>query len=197
MAGRKRWRAAGLSVGTDGSICCRYSHRWTGRPRWTRPLPAFMQRWWPRWVSGLHKRRNPAASRHWPGAAAAFSTPCYRSDYGRISSNAVSPCLRQCACLPATPASRSGKPGWRWIHWSSEMCLALPVKVIELGANDTAIVDLGGVKKEISLALLDDVNIGDYVILHVGYALSKLDPEEAEKTLALFAEMNETGLAAS
>jgi hydrogenase expression/formation protein HypC len=77
------------------------------------------------------------------------------------------------------------------------MCLALPVKVIELGANDTAIVDLGGVKKEISLALLDDVNIGDYVILHVGYALSKLDPEEAEKTLALFAEMNETGLAAS
>ena len=77
------------------------------------------------------------------------------------------------------------------------MCLALPVKVIELGANDMAIVDLGGVKKEISLALLDDVNIGDYVILHVGYALSKLDPEEAEKTLALFAEMNETGLAAS
>jgi hydrogenase expression/formation protein HypC len=57
------------------------------------------------------------------------------------------------------------------------MCLALPVKVIELGAGDTAIVDLGGVRKEISLALLDDVNVDDYVILHVGYALSKLDPE--------------------
>jgi hydrogenase expression/formation protein HypC len=70
------------------------------------------------------------------------------------------------------------------------MCLALPVKVVELGAADTAIVDLGGVRKEISLALLDDVKVGDYVILHVGYALSKLDPEEAEKTLALFAEMN-------
>jgi len=70
------------------------------------------------------------------------------------------------------------------------MCLALPVKVIEVGANDTAIVDLGGVKKEISLALLSDVQVGDYVILHVGYALTKLDPEEAEKTLALFAEMN-------
>ena len=70
------------------------------------------------------------------------------------------------------------------------MCLAIPVKVIELGDDQTAIVDLDGVKKEISLALLDDVNVGDYVILHVGYALSKLDPEEAQKTLALFAELN-------
>jgi hydrogenase expression/formation protein HypC len=77
------------------------------------------------------------------------------------------------------------------------MCLALPVKVIELGPGDTAIVDLGGVRKEISLALLDDVNIGDYVILHVGYALSKLDPEEAAKTLALFAALDESELAAS
>ena len=77
------------------------------------------------------------------------------------------------------------------------MCLAIPVRVIEIGAGDTAIVDLGGVKKEISLALLTDVKVGDYVILHVGYALSKLDPEEAEKTLKLFAEMNQTELAAT
>ena len=76
------------------------------------------------------------------------------------------------------------------------MCLALPVKVIELGADGTAIVDLDGVRKQISLALLDDVNVGDYVILHVGYALSKLDPEEAAKTLALFAELDESRLAA-
>ncbi len=72
------------------------------------------------------------------------------------------------------------------------MCLALPVKVVEVGcgpAGDWAIVDLGGVRKEISLALLDDVKVGDYVILHVGYALSKLDPEEAQKTLELFAQM--------
>jgi hydrogenase expression/formation protein HypC len=68
--------------------------------------------------------------------------------------------------------------------------------VIELGANDRAIVDLGGVRKEISLALLDDVSVGDYVVLHVGYALSKLDPEEAEKTLALFAELHQFQLAA-
>jgi hydrogenase expression/formation protein HypC len=75
------------------------------------------------------------------------------------------------------------------------MCLALPVKVIELGvgpAGDFAIVDLGGVKKEISLALLDGVEVGDYVILHVGYALSKLDPEEAAKTLALFSQMQDS-----
>lgn len=74
------------------------------------------------------------------------------------------------------------------------MCLALPVRVVEVGvgaAGDFAIVDLGGVKKEISLALLDGVQVGDYVILHVGYALSKLDPEEAAKTLALFAQMQE------
>ena len=73
------------------------------------------------------------------------------------------------------------------------MCLALPVKVVEVGvgaAGEWAIVDLGGVTKEISLALLDGVAVGDYVILHVGYALSKLDPEEAERTLALFAEVS-------
>ena len=79
------------------------------------------------------------------------------------------------------------------------MCLAIPVKVIEVGAgpgDDWAIVDLGGVKKEVSLALLADVQVGDYVILHVGYALSRLDPEEAEKTLALFAELNSVGTGA-
>jgi hydrogenase expression/formation protein HypC len=79
------------------------------------------------------------------------------------------------------------------------MCLALPVKVVEIGlgpTGDSAIVDLGGVKKEISLALLDGVAVGDYVILHVGYALSRLDPEEAAKTLALFAQMQDADLAA-
>jgi hydrogenase expression/formation protein HypC len=69
------------------------------------------------------------------------------------------------------------------------MCLAIPVRVVELCANDMAIVDLNGVRKDISLAMVDDVAVGDYVILHVGFALSKLNPEEAEKTLALFAEM--------
>lgn len=68
------------------------------------------------------------------------------------------------------------------------MCLAVPVRVVELCGGDAAIVDLGGIRKEVSLALVDDVAVGDYVILHVGYALTKLDAAEAEKTLALFAE---------
>ncbi len=76
------------------------------------------------------------------------------------------------------------------------MCLALPVKVVEVGPGDSAVVDLGGVRKQISLALLDGVQVGDYVILHVGYALSKLDPEEAKKTLALFSELDQSRLAA-
>ena len=71
------------------------------------------------------------------------------------------------------------------------MCLAIPARVIELTAGDNALVDLAGVQKEISLALVDDVAVGDYVIVHVGYALNKLDPDEAAKTLALFAELGE------
>lgn len=69
------------------------------------------------------------------------------------------------------------------------MCLAIPAQVVELREGDQAVVDLAGVRKEISLALVEGVNIGDYVIVHVGYALNKIDPEEAAKTLALFAEM--------
>lgn len=67
------------------------------------------------------------------------------------------------------------------------MCLAIPACIEALGEGDSAIVNLGGVRKEISLALVEDVEIGDYVIVHVGYALQKLDPLEAERTLELFA----------
>jgi len=69
------------------------------------------------------------------------------------------------------------------------MCLAIPACVEELIAGDSAIVNLGGVRKEISLALVEDVAVGDYVIVHVGFALQKLDPEEAAQTLALFAKI--------
>ena len=68
------------------------------------------------------------------------------------------------------------------------MCLAIPVRVVEIKAGDLAIVDLAGIRKEISLALVDGVEVGDYVILHVGYALTRLDRDEAERTLALFAQ---------
>jgi len=65
------------------------------------------------------------------------------------------------------------------------MCLALPAKVLTLG-DGMATVSLGGVKMEISLALVEDVAPGDYVIVHTGYALSRLDPEEAQLTLKTF-----------
>lgn len=69
------------------------------------------------------------------------------------------------------------------------MCLAIPARVVVVNEDDTAVVDLGGVRKEVSLALVEDVAVGDYLIIHVGFALNKLDAEEAERTLALFAEM--------
>ncbi|MHB1322577.1 MAG: HypC/HybG/HupF family hydrogenase formation chaperone [Acidithiobacillus ferrivorans] len=69
------------------------------------------------------------------------------------------------------------------------MCLAIPVRVERLLDNELAVVEMDGLRKEISLALVDGVREGDYVILHVGYALTRLDPEEAERTLALFAEL--------
>ena len=69
------------------------------------------------------------------------------------------------------------------------MCLAIPARIEELTTPGNAIVNLGGVRKEISLALLEDAGVGDYVIVHVGYALQKLDQQEALRTLELFAEM--------
>jgi hydrogenase expression/formation protein HypC len=67
------------------------------------------------------------------------------------------------------------------------MCLAIPVQVVALHPGDLATVDMGGVRKDISLALVEDVSVGDYVILHVGYALQKLDRDEAHKTLEAIA----------
>lgn len=69
------------------------------------------------------------------------------------------------------------------------MCLALPARVAERFANDDAVVDLGGVRKTISLALVPEAQVGDYVIVHVGHAIGLLDADEAARTLALFAEL--------
>lgn len=69
------------------------------------------------------------------------------------------------------------------------MCLAIPAKLVELLANDQAIVNLGGICKEISVALVPGVAVGDYVIVHVGHAIGRIDPEEAERTLELFGEI--------
>ena len=69
------------------------------------------------------------------------------------------------------------------------MCLALPARVVELLSGNRAMVDLGGVRKEVAIDLVDDAQVDDYVIIHVGYAIGKIDPEEAQRTLALFAEL--------
>ena len=73
------------------------------------------------------------------------------------------------------------------------MCLAIPVEVREVLPDEMAKVSLDGVIKVVSTALIEDVKVGDYVVLHVGYALAKIDPEEAQKTLEL---LNAVGVGA-
>ena len=69
------------------------------------------------------------------------------------------------------------------------MCLAIPARIIEIDeSTDSAVVALGEVRKQVSLALVEDVAPGDYVLIHVGYALNRISAEEAERTLALFGE---------
>lgn len=68
------------------------------------------------------------------------------------------------------------------------MCLGFPGKVLEIG-EFTAIVDIAGTKREVSLAMLpDEIEIGDYVMVHVGFAIAKMDPKEAEETLKTLLE---------
>lgn len=69
------------------------------------------------------------------------------------------------------------------------MCLAIPARVVSLHDGEQAEIDVGGTRNRVSLALVDDVEVGDYVIVHTGFAIARLDVEEAEKTLALFAQI--------
>ena len=73
------------------------------------------------------------------------------------------------------------------------MCLAIPAEVTKLLPDDMAIVSIDGVSKEISVALIENLAVGDYVIIHVGYALTKIDPEEARRTLELLRELSLEG----
>ncbi|MFY9623914.1 MAG: HypC/HybG/HupF family hydrogenase formation chaperone [Rhodoplanes sp.] len=68
------------------------------------------------------------------------------------------------------------------------MCLAIPARVTEVLDDGMARISLDGVTKVVSVALVDDVRVGDYIVLHVGYALAKIDAAEAERTLALLRE---------
>ena len=73
------------------------------------------------------------------------------------------------------------------------MCLAVPMKIVEFVPPDRAIVEAEGISTEISLRLVEGVNIGDYVIVHTGYALEILDVAEAEKTLGLLRDIAKAG----
>jgi hydrogenase expression/formation protein HypC len=69
------------------------------------------------------------------------------------------------------------------------MCLALPARIVELHAEATATVELGGIRQRVSVALLEAPAVDDYVVVHVGYALSRLDPVEAQRTLDALATL--------
>jgi len=70
------------------------------------------------------------------------------------------------------------------------MCLAVPLKIISIKGK-MGIGELGGVKRKVSLMLLDKVKIGDYILLHAGFAISKIEAKEAEELLQLLKEVNE------
>ncbi len=69
------------------------------------------------------------------------------------------------------------------------MCLAVPMKIVEIRADGKGVADLGGSRQVVDLSLVSDVRLGVYVIVHAGFAIEILDQEEADATLALFAEL--------
>jgi len=77
------------------------------------------------------------------------------------------------------------------------MCLAVPGQVLSIEDDQlrTAVVSFGGVTKSVSLALVPEAGVGDYVIVHVGFAISKLDEEAARRTLEIYADLVALGSA--
>ncbi|MGP1357236.1 HypC/HybG/HupF family hydrogenase formation chaperone [Roseicyclus sp.] len=69
------------------------------------------------------------------------------------------------------------------------MCHAIPAEVVEVLPGEMARVDLSGARKTVSTALVGAVAVGDYLLVHVGYALGRVDPAEAEATLRLLEEI--------
>ncbi|NIM10888.1 MAG: HypC/HybG/HupF family hydrogenase formation chaperone [Candidatus Aminicenantes bacterium] len=66
------------------------------------------------------------------------------------------------------------------------MCIAVPMKVVEINdEKNTGIVESSGVKREIGLQLMDDIKVNDWVIVHTGFAISRLEEKEAQETLSL------------
>ncbi|MCP3413451.1 HypC/HybG/HupF family hydrogenase formation chaperone [Bradyrhizobium brasilense] len=73
------------------------------------------------------------------------------------------------------------------------MCLSIPAKIAKILPDDMAIVSVDGVSLEISIALIEELDVGDTVLVHVGYALSKINPTEAKRTLELLQELGSAG----
>jgi hydrogenase expression/formation protein HypC len=75
------------------------------------------------------------------------------------------------------------------------MCLAIPGKIVEIvdEENSIAKVEVGGVRRNVNIGMLDkeDARVGDYVLIHVGFAMSKVDEVEAENTLRLLKELGQ------
>ncbi len=71
------------------------------------------------------------------------------------------------------------------------MCLAIPMELMEQRAGDIGVVAIGGMRREVNLMLVEDPRPGDFMIVHAGFAIEKLDRVEAEKRLVLFAELAE------
>jgi len=68
------------------------------------------------------------------------------------------------------------------------MCLAVPARVVSIDADQTGTVEIGGVGRQVALDLVPETEVGDYVIIHVGFAIERLDEAEAAETLALLNE---------
>lgn len=83
-----------------------------------------------------------------------------------------------------------------WVNWPSRpkeggnMCLSIPAKIVKI-EGETARVSIGGNEYTAGLQMLEDVEVGDYILLHAGFAIQKISEKEAEETLQLFREMGE------
>jgi hydrogenase expression/formation protein HypC len=71
------------------------------------------------------------------------------------------------------------------------MCLAVPMKVVEIVSPEKAIVEAGGLTMDVSIQLLKDVHVGDYVIVHTGFAIEVMNEADAEQTIQLFDNISE------
>jgi len=76
------------------------------------------------------------------------------------------------------------------------MCLAIPMEIKEIDGNE-AVAEAGGIRKNVRLDLLEDAKLGDYILIHTGYAIEKLDPEEARETLELIKQVYRAGMTGS